>query len=447
MTISYPFLASRIFNTPLLIHPGKLDAIIAGLGGRLLGQPVADFPHAALPEGWGQQMASEMFSTRNGEVVKVGPWARYQAIDGVAVIGVSGATVHRTRMDANSTTLLGYNDITSAVEHAMGNPDVHALLRVYDTPGGEVQGAFEHAQRLAELAGKKPMYAIADGMAASAGYLGGSVADQLAVSPTGYVGSIGVVMRHVDFSAALAADGIKVTHIFAGDHKVDGNQFEPLPSSVRADWQAEINGLYAMFVDAAASARRMQADAIRATQAQTYRGQAAVDIGLADRVATTDQLIAELSAMRTKVFPVGQAAAHSITSQEQSMTTPANSTGQTAPVITQADLDAAQKAGFSAGVAEERTRVSGILAHPAAASHPAITQQCINTGLTVDQAAGFLGAVPAAPAAAKQDQFATMMASLGNPAVSGVESKAGGDQGQPTAESVAASILDSFKQQ
>ncbi len=28
-----PELASRVFNTPLLMHPGKLDAVLAGIGG------------------------------------------------------------------------------------------------------------------------------------------------------------------------------------------------------------------------------------------------------------------------------------------------------------------------------------------------------------------------------------------------------------------------------
>ena len=34
---TYPHLADRLLNTPLLLHPQKLDAIIAGLGQRLLG--------------------------------------------------------------------------------------------------------------------------------------------------------------------------------------------------------------------------------------------------------------------------------------------------------------------------------------------------------------------------------------------------------------------------
>lgn len=46
MQAIYPHLAARIFNTPLLIHPQKLDAMIAAVGQRLLGQPIATNAHA-----------------------------------------------------------------------------------------------------------------------------------------------------------------------------------------------------------------------------------------------------------------------------------------------------------------------------------------------------------------------------------------------------------------
>jgi ClpP class serine protease len=76
-------------------------------------------------------------------------------------------------------------------------------------------------------------------MAASAGYLGASAADSLAITSIGYAGSIGVVMRHVDMSAALMTEGVRVSHIFAGAKKIDGNSFEPLSAAVRADFQSQ----------------------------------------------------------------------------------------------------------------------------------------------------------------------------------------------------------------
>lgn len=407
---NYPHLAARLFNVPLLVHPQKLDAIIAGLGSRLLGVEegrIVFDASAATPE---------LFSTRKGEKNQT---RGYRVVDGVAVVGVSGALVHRSRMEANSSFLLGYNDIAADVEDAMANADVHAVLLNFDSPGGEVQGAFELAQRVFEQRGKKPIKAIADGMAASAAYLGGSATDELVITRTGYAGSIGVVMRHVDFSRSLANEGINVTHIYAGAHKVDGNQFEPLPEAVRADLQAEINDLYQMFIDAVATQRRISPDAIRATEAKTYRGVAAVAAGLADRLGTTDQLIAELAALRSSRSYGLPAQASATKGASMSTTDPAGSTQQPATVFTQADLDRVlaegRAAGATEGAATERARVSAIQAHPEAVGRTALATMCIAQGLSAEQAGALLAAAPKDQPTAAANPFAAAMGGVPNP--------------------------------
>lgn len=411
----YPHLSARVFNTPLLIHPQKLDAIIAGLGGRLLG----------LEDGVLRVETSaptpSMFSTARGQPADSG---LYGISDGVAIINMMGAMVHRTQyLAAESTYLIGYDYLAMALEDAMANPDVHAVLSVYDSPGGEAQGAFEYAQRVFDMRGKKPMVSIADGMASSAAYLGASAADKLHITTTGYAGSIGVVMRHVDFSAALASDGIAVTHIFAGSHKVDGNQFEPLPDSVRTDFQAEIDSLYSMFVDAVALHRSIDAAAVRATQAQTYRGQAAVDLGLADSVTTTDQVIAELAAMRpARSYGLPAQVIANDKGETMSGTTAPAGTAQPT-VFTQTDLDRARAEGHASGLSEgtkagaeaERARVTAIQTHAEAAGRTALTAQCIAQGLTAEQAGALLAAAPKEQAQAAANPFAAAMAAAGNP--------------------------------
>lgn len=416
--MKYPHLAARIFNTALLIHPQKLDAIIAGLGDRLAGAPLQQV------DAGGQPIAPTMFTTRKGERSDRG----YRVVDGVAVLGIGGALVHRTRMEADSTTLLGYNDVAADLEEAMGNPDIHAVLQVYDSPGGEVSGAFEYAQRAMALRGKKPMIAIADSMAASAAYLGASAADELVLTTTGYAGSIGVVMRHVDLSQALATEGVAVTHIFAGAHKVDGNAFEPLPAAVRAQLQGEMNDLYDEFINAVASHRKMAPDAVRKTQAATYRGVAAIAAGLADRISTTDQMILELAARRARSYPAGPSArltASDTQGASMSGNTPpggqstANHPAPAAGQFTQADVDGAR----AQGAAAERTRVGAILTHQHATANMALAIQCVNTGLSAEQATAILGVAPVV-AAVQGNAFAAAMANVPNPDVSGVEGQA-----------------------
>jgi signal peptide peptidase SppA len=429
--VKYPHIAARIFNTPLLIHPQKLDAIVAGLGPRVLGVLQGNLrvdgdADAIAPA---DSLAPELFSTRKGDRVKEAGWPGYKNIDGVAVVSANGALVHKTAFDMDtSNLLLGYNDLTAAMEHAADNTDVHAILQVWDSPGGEVQGAFEHADRMEALRAKgKPIYAIADGMMASAAYLGASAvgAEGLAVTATGYAGSIGVVMRHVDFSRMLANDGVSVTHIFAGAHKVDGNPYQALPEAVRADFQSQIYNLYSMFVSAVARYTGMSEDAVRATEARVFMGKAAVDSGLASRVTTTDALITELAGARARVYPAGVSGTGQ--AKGTSMTTP-----NAAPVLTQADIDKARAEGFTAGKTEghasglkegievgaksERERTAGIMAHKEAEGRSGLAAKCVATGLSVDQAGELLAASPKQSASAGAT-FAAAMSATGNPGV------------------------------
>lgn len=436
MSRPYPHLADRLFNTPLLLHPQKLDAIIAGLGQRLLGteglqiDAASISPRAALP--------AEMFTTRNGERTERG----CRVNEGVAVISAMGGLVHRTRLEADSSLLIGYNDLAADMEDALAQPEVHAIALVLDSPGGEVSGAFELADRIYAARGRKPIVAVADGMAASAAYLAASAADEVVLTTTSYVGSIGVVMRHVDYSRALANEGINVSHIFAGEHKVDGNPYQPLPTSVREHLQADIEGLYQMFVQAVARHRGMEEQAVRDTRAAVYRGVAGVAARLADRIGTADAVIADLSARRARSYPAG--AGISIQLQGASMGDPqtiqpaaaAPAEPSTATVAAPAAASAAAPAATAAapqgleqaraeGAQAERARVSAILGHANAAANPTLAQTCIAGGLTAEQALGVLDAAPAAAVAAlapaATNQFAQARAALGNPNVSGVE--------------------------
>jgi ClpP class serine protease len=90
---------------------------------------------------------------------------------------------------------------------------------------------------------------------------------------------------------------VKPTLIFAGSHKVDGNPFEPLSDAVRADLQASVDAHYRQFLDtvAAGRGRKLTADMARATEARTFIGTEAIRLGLADRIASFDEVLASLS--------------------------------------------------------------------------------------------------------------------------------------------------------
>lgn len=406
--MQYPHITSRIFNTPLLIHPDKLNAIVMGLGGRLLGDHI-DVP--ALPQASQDRTPVEMFTSRRGEWRRNDDGSAYAVHEDVAVVSAQGVLAHRTRMQADSSMVLGYQTIVRDLTAAIEDRDVRSIILLEDTPGGEVSGAFEAADAIHELAQRKPIYSMIDTLAASAGYLLAGAASERIIAPTGYAGSIGVVMRHVDFSRAMANDGIGVTHIYAGDHKIDGHPFAPLPESVREAFQTEINDLYRLFIETVSRHTGLSKEAIRDTQARMYRADDAVKVGLADRVSTTDQLLSELLESRPTALSVGRPARIHASQEDITMTTdtqkPAGDPVESAKVYTQAEFDqavsAAREEATTAAKAEaqkaETDRVSGILAYADENDRSvSVAHTCIQQGLSVEQSKALLDAAPAVQA-------------------------------------------------
>ncbi len=74
----------------------------------------------------------------------------------------------------------------------------------------------------------KPVSAVAHHWAASAAYWLASAADELVVTPSGEVGSIGVYVYHEDISKRLGMLGVTPTLIKAGANKAEGHPAFPL---------------------------------------------------------------------------------------------------------------------------------------------------------------------------------------------------------------------------
>lgn len=214
----------------------------------------------------------------------------------VAVIPVYGVITQRadlmTEMSGGTSTERLARDFRAA----LADSSVRAVLLDVSSPGGGVYGVAELADEIRAARGKgKPIVAIANAMAASAAYWIASAADELVVIPSGEVGSIGVYAAHQDVSEHLAAEGIKVSLLSAGEGKTDGNPFEPLSERARADIQARIDDYYGMFVRSVAKGRGVASEVIRSKwKARVVGAAEAVELGMADRVDTFDATLRRL---------------------------------------------------------------------------------------------------------------------------------------------------------
>ena len=280
-------IAARAFNTPLLVEPSKAMAFLSGLGPRILGRRVetpgpddgSEGP-APLPA-----RASILAGNLTERLRKDGD-APYPVVDGIAVIEISGVLIHRGGWIGQSSGQTSYEGIATQIEAAASDPAVRGIALEIDSFGGEVAGVFDLADRIRAIRGSKPVWAFVAEHAFSAGYALASQADRILLPRTGAVGSIGVVVMHADLSGQLDQDGVRVTLIHSGQHKVDGNPYEPLPENVHDDIQRQIDVLRFLFAETVAAGRagRLSQDAALATEAATFRGTDAIATGLADEV-------------------------------------------------------------------------------------------------------------------------------------------------------------------
>lgn len=212
--------------------------------------------------------------------------------DGVQVIPVRGVVVPRGS-GGWFQTVTSCQSVAGRLREALANSRVERIVLDIDSPGGDVMGVVELANEIYAARGQKRIVAVANGLMASAAYWIGSAADEVVITPSGLAGSVGVVAVHFDHSAMLAEAGITPSLIYAGRHKVEGNPYEPLGDEARGQIQSEVDRYHEMFITAVALHRGVSASVVRDEfgGGRTFGASAAVQLGMADRVGTLDDVI------------------------------------------------------------------------------------------------------------------------------------------------------------
>jgi signal peptide peptidase SppA len=217
---------------------------------------------------------------------------------GVAVIPLKGVLTPRPSFlsilfGGSSGGLLGFR---SDLRQAIGHKDVSSIVIDVNSPGGSVSLITETAAELRAARGQgTPIVAVANTMCASAAYEIAAQADELAVSPSGFVGSIGVFLVHVDRSGLNEAIGVNPTYIAAGRYKTEGNADSPLSAEAHAALQAEVDDFYDLFVADVAEGRGVTEDEVRTGygEGRVLTARRALDVNLVDRIATVEQIVNE----------------------------------------------------------------------------------------------------------------------------------------------------------
>ena len=264
--LALPRVASLLFDSPLLLEPSKAREIAEALGPRLAAGLELPLPNA--------RRVSNRFS------------ADRDVAGGIALIEINGSLVNRTRGMEALSGLQSYETLRADLLDAATTQGVKGILLRIDSPGGEVAGAFDLADDIAQISDEIPVWAAVDDMAASGGYLLAAQAQRIFVTRSSYVGSVGVIVVHREMSELAKREGIAINVIRSGARKAETNPFEALSEKARAGLQADVERFHSIFVESVAGPRGLTQEAVNETESALLGGEEALRLGFADEQGT-----------------------------------------------------------------------------------------------------------------------------------------------------------------
>lgn len=219
-----------------------------------------------------------------------------RTVNSVAVLPLFGVIFPRANMMTDMSGATSAERFGAMFSELVSDPNIGAIVLDVNSPGGQAYGIEEISRKIFEARGQKPIVAVANHLMVSGAYWIATAADEVVVTPSGDVGSIGAFSVHEDISKALDQEGVKVSLISAGKYKIEGNPYEPLTEEARASIQSRVSEVYETFVNAVARNRGANPADVKNGYGEGHvvGAQEAIKLGMADRVATLEETIGRL---------------------------------------------------------------------------------------------------------------------------------------------------------
>jgi signal peptide peptidase SppA len=213
---------------------------------------------------------------------------------GVAVIPITGPIFRYADFFTEVSGGATVSSLARDFNAALNDPNVTAILLNIDSPGGEVAGINEFSQMVFDARGKKPIVSYVDGLGASAAYWIASATDEIIADRTAMLGSIGVVAAVPNPAARTARD---IEFVSSQSPKKRPN---PNTESGKAQIQDLVDDLAGVFVSTMARNRSVSEKKVLNDfgQGAVLVGAKAVSAGLADRLGSFEELVAELASAK-----------------------------------------------------------------------------------------------------------------------------------------------------
>ena len=256
--------------------------------------------------------------------------------NGIAVLHIDGALTYRSNIWKAWFGVDTYNSIENAFNELVADESVKGIVLSIDSPGGEIKGVSDLADRIFFFFLTKECGIVAHsaGAMCSAAYWIASACEKVVASSVAQVGSVGVM--------GVLDGGKDKSVTFLRSSLSPNKNLDPNTPAGRSAIEKNLDAMAKVFIESLAKNRGSDYDTVLENygQGSVFVGQEALEAGMVDAIDSLDSVVEKM----IKHQPIGG-------------NMPTNQTPAQTPVAqATVDVDAVRQEAIAA----ERTRIAGI---------------------------------------------------------------------------------------
>jgi signal peptide peptidase SppA len=209
----------------------------------------------------------------------------------VGILPLHGPIFPKANLMTELSGATSMEQFTQDFRELLQNDRVESILLDVDSPGGSSFMLEEMAQEIRSARDVKPIYSVANTMAASAAYYLASQASEMYASDSSMLGSIGTFMVHTDESQLAENVGVKQTVIKEGRFKAA--EILPLTEESHEYLQSVVKDANDMFVQSVAAGRGTTVEDVVQNYGEggVVSAKKALEAGMVDGIRTFDEVL------------------------------------------------------------------------------------------------------------------------------------------------------------
>lgn len=201
----------------------------------------------------------------------------------IAVIPVQGIIYTDDQTEWGTSMV---DDIKNALQTALEDDSVKAVVLAVNSPGGEVTASDIIYHEVLKVQKKKPVVVAMTSLAASGAYYIACAADWIVANETTFTGSIGVIIQSLNYEGLFDKVGLDAVVFKSGKFKDMLSGSRPMTPEEQAYVEGMVMQVYERFLGIVSRARDLPADGLRETFAdgRIITGKDAKEAGLVDQL-------------------------------------------------------------------------------------------------------------------------------------------------------------------